>query len=208
VASGVDHASARGHSRRPAARTVREERGRGAGQDTIARKTEMAVDAGKLIKRVQEMRDEGYLSDAILRETVKQLKSGDDRLQLRRRLPLQPRRTDSVAAQLHGRVDRTCAHRRRASGVCGTAVAEKQNQNVGDVSKIDNYLACSPKTKSELVVLIRAGDEIFGQLDIDAQLEGRVPTPGPGSRRDGRRQARGSLHGGASLTNQRRGRHS
>ena len=35
------------------------------------------VDAGKLIKRIQEMRDEGYLSDAILRESVKQLKAGD-----------------------------------------------------------------------------------------------------------------------------------
>jgi L-methionine (R)-S-oxide reductase len=56
-------------------------------------------------------------------------------------------------------------------GVCGTAVAEKKNQNVGDVTQVENYLACSPKTKAELVVLIRAGDEIFGQLDIDARTK-------------------------------------
>jgi GAF domain-containing protein len=55
------------------------------------------------------------------------------------------------------------------TGVCGTAVAERANQNVPDVSKRENYLACSPRTKSELVVLIRAGDEIFGQIDIDSR---------------------------------------
>jgi GAF domain-containing protein len=54
------------------------------------------------------------------------------------------------------------------NGVCGTAVAEKRNINVPDVSKVSNYLACSTATKSELVVLIRKGERIFAQLDIDS----------------------------------------
>ena len=53
-------------------------------------------------------------------------------------------------------------------GVCGTAVAEKRNINVPDVSKVSNYLACSTATKSELVVLIRQGETIFAQIDIDS----------------------------------------
>jgi GAF domain-containing protein len=53
-------------------------------------------------------------------------------------------------------------------GVCGTAVAERRNINVPDVSKVSNYLACSTTTRSELVVLIRRGDRIFGQIDIDS----------------------------------------
>jgi len=53
-------------------------------------------------------------------------------------------------------------------GVCGSAVAEKRNKNVPDVTKESNYLACSTSTKSELVVLIREGDEIFAQIDIDS----------------------------------------
>src|SRR5215470_16696973 len=53
-------------------------------------------------------------------------------------------------------------------GVCGTAVAERRNINVPDVSKATNYLACSTATKSELVVLIRRGDRIFAQIDIDS----------------------------------------
>ena len=53
-------------------------------------------------------------------------------------------------------------------GVCGTAVAEKRNINVPDVTKVSNYLACSTATKSELVVLIRVDDKIFAQIDVDS----------------------------------------
>jgi GAF domain-containing protein len=53
-------------------------------------------------------------------------------------------------------------------GVCGTAVAEKRNINVPDVRKVSNYLACSTATRSELVVLIRKGERIFSQIDIDS----------------------------------------
>jgi L-methionine (R)-S-oxide reductase len=52
-------------------------------------------------------------------------------------------------------------------GVCGTAVAENANQLIEDVSKLENYLCCSVKTKSEIVVLIRRHGEILGQIDID-----------------------------------------
>ncbi len=55
-------------------------------------------------------------------------------------------------------------------GVCGTAVAENRDQNVADVSAIGNYLACNVFTKSELVVLIRRGDHILGQIDIDSDV--------------------------------------
>ena len=56
------------------------------------------------------------------------------------------------------------------AGVCGTAVALRQDQNVPDVNAIGNYLACNIYTKSELVVLIRRGDDILGQIDIDSDV--------------------------------------
>ena len=58
------------------------------------------------------------------------------------------------------------------TGVCGTAVAEKRNMNIPDVRKISNYLACSTETRSELVVLIRSGDRIHAQIDIDSHQVG------------------------------------
>jgi len=55
-------------------------------------------------------------------------------------------------------------------GVCGTAVARSEDQNVPDVAAIGNYLACNLETKSELVVLIRRGQTTLGQLDIDSDV--------------------------------------
>jgi L-methionine (R)-S-oxide reductase len=57
-------------------------------------------------------------------------------------------------------------------GVCGTAVAEDRNQLVEDVRELDNYLACSLSTRSELVVLIREDGRIVGQFDIDSDERG------------------------------------
>jgi len=53
-------------------------------------------------------------------------------------------------------------------GVCGTAVATGKDQNVGDVRAVGNYLACNLDTRSELVVLIRRGAAILGQIDVDS----------------------------------------
>ena len=57
-------------------------------------------------------------------------------------------------------------------GVCGTAVAQDRNQLVDDVRELDNYLACSLSTRSELVVLIREDGRIVGQFDIDSDERG------------------------------------
>ena len=134
------------------------------------------VDGGKLVKRIQEMRDEGYLSDAILREAVKQIKSSEDRYNF---VGVYLHKPEENLLWLHNYMGDGTDHAKITvgEGVCGTAVAEKKDQNVPDVSKIDNYLACSPRTRSEMVILIRAGDDIFGQLDIDAREKDSFPAP-------------------------------
>ena len=126
------------------------------------------VEVGDTVKRLQEMRESGYLSDAILREAVKTIKKSDDRYDWVGVYLLNP---DEEILWLHNYVGEGTEHARIpvGTGVCGTAVAERKNQNVPDVSKLENYLACSPRTKSELVVLIRAGDDILGQIDIDSR---------------------------------------
>lgn len=54
------------------------------------------------------------------------------------------------------------------SGLCGRAVAENSNINVGDVGQSEDYIACSVETKSELIVLIRRDGQILGQIDVDS----------------------------------------
>ncbi len=62
-------------------------------------------------------------------------------------------------------------------GLCGLAVESGRNTVVGDVSVLDNYLACSPDTRSEMVVLIKDDGDIVGEFDIDSdELDGFGPT--------------------------------
>ena len=125
------------------------------------------LEAGKTVKRLQEMRESGFLSDAILREAVKTIKTSNERYDWVGVYLLNP---GEDVLWLHNYVGEGTEHARIpvGEGICGTAVAEKKNQNIPDVKKVGNYLSCSPRVKSELVVLIRAGDEILGQLDIDS----------------------------------------
>ncbi len=71
---------------------------------------------------------------------------------------------------LEGYAGRNTDHTRIpvGQGVCGTAVSSGEDQNVPDVRAIDNYIACNSRTRSELVVLIRRGGLILGQIDIDS----------------------------------------
>ena len=71
---------------------------------------------------------------------------------------------------LEAHAGRETEHTRIAvgQGVCGTAVATGEDQNVPDVRAISNYIACNTWTRSELVVLIRRGGVIMGQIDVDS----------------------------------------
>ncbi len=53
-------------------------------------------------------------------------------------------------------------------GICGQAAQTKQNFVVQDVSQEMNYLSCSPKVKSEIVIPVMKGDQVIGELDIDS----------------------------------------
>jgi GAF domain-containing protein len=53
-------------------------------------------------------------------------------------------------------------------GICGAAVAQEQTVVVDDVTSDPRYLACSLETRSEIVVPIRAGGKVVGEIDIDS----------------------------------------
>lgn len=122
----------------------------------------------ELVKELQEMRDGGFLSDALLRHAVKAIHRSDSRYDW---VGVYLLNEEGDELWLHNYVGSPTEHSRIpvGEGVCGIAVAEKANQNVPDVSEREEYIACDPDVESELVVLIRAGDEIFGQLDLDSQ---------------------------------------
>jgi L-methionine (R)-S-oxide reductase len=125
------------------------------------------IDTTELVKELQEMRDEGYLSDALLRYSVRHVKELDDRFDWVGGFLLDAEKNE---LWLHNYVGPRTEHSKIpvGEGVTGKTVAEKANQNVPDVSQISHYIVDDPGMSSELVVLIRAGDEIYGVIDIDS----------------------------------------
>lgn len=124
------------------------------------------LDAGTVVRELQGMRDDGHLSDALLRRAVRSVAAADDRY-------------DWVGIYLvgegelwlHNYIGEPTEHAKIPIGqsVAGRAVESHRNQNAKDVTKEEGFLGSSPEVQSELVILIRAGDEIFGGIDIDSE---------------------------------------
>ena len=125
------------------------------------------LDANELIMDLQQMRDEGHLSDALMRQAVRRISKADPRFDW---VGVYLLNEEENELWLHNYVGAPTEHAKIpvGTGICGMAVAEKGNIIVADVSEVEHYLACDPDVQSEMVVLIRAGDEIFGQIDIDS----------------------------------------
>ena len=78
-------------------------------------------------------------------------------------------------------------------GICGAAASEKATIIVDDVNSDPRYLACSIETKSEIVVPILRGEQVFGEIDIDSDRPAAFSDEGPRAARSGRRSAGGEV---------------
>lgn len=127
-------------------------------------------DSIEVVKELQEMRDDGFLSDALLRRAVKSIAGSDDKLSWVGAFLM---REEENKLWLHNYVGEPArwAEQEVGTGVVGTAAAEKANKNIPDVTSVSDYEPCGPDTSSELVVLIRAGDEVYGQIDLASEDE-------------------------------------
>ena len=59
-------------------------------------------------------------------------------------------------------------------GICGQAAESLETYVVQDVSKEDNYLACSVDVKAEIVVPILKEGKLLGELDIDSHSKDSI----------------------------------
>ena len=58
-------------------------------------------------------------------------------------------------------------------GVCGAAASKKETIIVDDVNAFKGHIACSSKSKSEIVVPILKGNQLIGVIDIDSPIYSR-----------------------------------
>ena len=119
-----------------------------------------------LMSQLEEMRNDGADFDTILEAAMQGLHVLDPRFHWTGIYELFPDNVLHLGPFVGAPTDHVFIG--VGTGVCGTAVAEKRNMNIPDVRQITNYLACSTSTRSELVVLIRTGETIHAQIDIDS----------------------------------------
>jgi GAF domain-containing protein len=124
--------------------------------------------ADEIVRQVEQVAGSSATRDEVLRQAVRILKEGREHYNW-----VGIYLIDRDTLVLHNYIGKPTEHTHIpiGKGVCGVAVAEAANQIVGDVTKLENYLACSVETRSEIVVLIKRGLEILGQIDIDSDLE-------------------------------------
>jgi len=63
-----------------------------------------------------------------------------------------------------------CSAIKVGKGVCGTSVQEKRTIIVPDVNKFVGHIACSSKSKSEIVVPIFKNNNVVAVIDIDSPI--------------------------------------
>jgi len=126
------------------------------------------VSANEIVSRVEQSVNSGASRDEVLREAVSVLKQERKHYNW---VGIYLLEGDMLV--LHNYIGKPTDHTHIpvGKGVCGVAVAQGANQIVGDVTKLDNYLACSAETRAEIVVLIKQDGLILGQIDIDSDLE-------------------------------------
>lgn len=61
-----------------------------------------------------------------------------------------------------------CTEINFGKGVCGSAAQTKSTLIVDDVSQFPNHITCDSKSKSEIVIPIIIGGNVWGVLDIDS----------------------------------------
>ena len=55
-------------------------------------------------------------------------------------------------------------------GVCGTSAIEKRTIRVSDVTKFSGHIACSSKSRSEIVTPIIKNNNVLAVIDIDSPI--------------------------------------
>lgn len=125
------------------------------------------MNADSILQKLDAGRAAGESLDGLLRQAVEAIESAEDRYDW---VGIYLLEGDELV--LHHYIGRPTEHDRIpvGVGVCGSAVAEERDINVPDVHAVENYLACSLETASELVVLIRdpGNGAIRGQIDLDS----------------------------------------
>lgn len=119
----------------------------------------------EIIKQIDELVQSKKEREDVLRETVKVLKENYEHYNW---VGIYLLKGDELV--LGPYLGKPSPHTsiRLNKGICGAAASQKKTVNIPDVNADPRYLACSLETRSEIVVPIMRGEQVFGEVDIDS----------------------------------------
>jgi len=119
----------------------------------------------EIIKQIDELVQSKKEREDVLRETVKVLKENYEHYNW---VGIYLLKGDELV--LGSYLGKPSPHTRIRlnKGICGAAAGQKKTVNIPDVNSDPRYLACSLETRSEIVIPIMRGEQVFGEVDIDS----------------------------------------
>ncbi|MCJ7458937.1 MAG: GAF domain-containing protein [candidate division Zixibacteria bacterium] len=119
----------------------------------------------EIIKQIDELVQSKKEREEVLRETVKVLKENYEHYNW---VGIYLLEGDELVLGPYLGKPSPHTRIRLNKGICGAAASQKKTVNIPDVSADPRYLACSLETRSEIVVPIMRGEQVFGEVDIDS----------------------------------------
>ena len=119
----------------------------------------------EIIKQIDELVQSKKEREDVLRETVKVLKENYEHYNW---VGIYLLKGDELVLGPYLGKPSPHTRIRLNKGICGAAASQKKTVNIPDVNADPRYLACSLETRSEIVVPIMRGKQVFGEVDIDS----------------------------------------
>ena len=76
------------------------------------------------------------------------------------------KRDELVLGPFQGPV--ACTRIKKGKGVCGSSWEKEETIIVPNVDEFPGHIACASNSRSEIVIPLKKGDQVFGVLDVDS----------------------------------------
>jgi len=130
--------------------------------------TDKIIVFGTLLKKITWILDTPYSHEERLRAVCELLRSAVSTYEWVGFYLVDPEKKDELYLGPYAGAETEHTRIKFGQGICGQAAETLDVYVVDDVSKADNYLACSIHVKSEIVLPIFVDGDLFGELDIDS----------------------------------------
>lgn len=134
----------------------------------MMREADKSILFGTLLRKIEWILDTPYSREERMRAVCELLRSAVSTYNWVGFYLVDPQKKDELNLGPYAGDETEHTRIKFGQGICGQAAETLDTFIVDDVSRAENYLACSINVKSEIVLPIFIDDNFIGELDIDS----------------------------------------